>query len=76
MQTLIAEILAAWRRAERLTNEYAEGSPEHAAAQAACERLRDLYHDLTRSGIVDDVSEADARQLLSDLAIRQASSEA
>ena len=76
VQTLVAEILAAWRRADRLASEYAEGSPEHAAAQVACERLRDLYRDLTSSGVADALSEADARQLLTDLAAGQASGEA
>jgi hypothetical protein len=74
VQTLVAEILAAWRRADRLTHQYAQGTREHAAAEAACERLRDLYQDLTSSGVVDDVSEADARQLLTDLATEQSGS--
>jgi len=47
MQTLVAEILAAWRRAERLTGTLREGTPEHGAAQLACDRLRDLYRELT-----------------------------
>jgi hypothetical protein len=65
MRTLVAEILAAWRRAERLTDELPDGSPERAAAVAACERLRDLYRELTRS--VGEVAEADARVLLEEL---------
>ena len=46
--TLVAQVLAAWRRAERLTNELPSDSPEHAAAVAAYERLRHVYQDLTR----------------------------
>jgi hypothetical protein len=67
MQTLVAEILAAWRRADRLTRELEPGSPDHAAATEACERLRDLYRDLTNSGIAAPASEADARALLGEL---------
>jgi hypothetical protein len=52
MQTLVAEILAAWRRAERLTGTLQEGTPEHAAAQLACDRLRDLFGELTSLGPV------------------------
>lgn len=67
MKTLVAEILAAWRRAERLTDELPDATPEHAAALMACERLRDLYRALTTAGGVDEVSEADARTLLAEL---------
>lgn len=67
MQTLVAEILAAWRRAERLTHDLEPGSPDHAAAISACERLRDLYQDLTTSGVAEPVSEAEARALLAEL---------
>ncbi len=38
MQTLVAEILAAWRRADRLTGEYAPGTLKHAAVMAACDQ--------------------------------------
>jgi hypothetical protein len=68
VQTLVAEILAAWRRADRLSSELEEGTPEHAAAEAACVRLRDLYRDLTHSGVAHEVSEAEARQLLAEVA--------
>ena len=67
MQTLVAEILAAWRRADRLTHDLEPGTPEHAAATSACERLRDLYRDLTTSGVAEPVSEAEARALLAEL---------
>ena len=68
MKTLVAEVLAAWRRAERLAGELPPGSPEQLAAQSASERLRDLYHDLTSSGVVPPIEEAGARALLSELA--------
>lgn len=67
MQTLIAEILAAWRRAERLSAELEPGTAEHAAASVACARLRDLYRELTDAGIPAPATEADARALLAEL---------
>ena len=68
MQTLVAEILAAWRRAERLGNELPPGSLEQAAAQAVAEKLRDIYHDLTATTAAREISEAEARTLLEELA--------
>jgi hypothetical protein len=68
VQTLVAEILAAWRRAERLSNELPQGSVEQAAAQAVAGKMRDIYQDLTHSGAAHDVTEADARTLLEELA--------
>ncbi len=67
MQTLVAEILAAWRRAERLTEELQRGTPEHAGAVLAYERLRDLYRTLTESGVASEVTEAEARALIAEL---------
>jgi hypothetical protein len=65
VQTLVAEILAAWRRADRLASELPAGTPEHEAALLACERLRDLYHDLTRpGGVADELSDREATELL------------
>jgi hypothetical protein len=71
MQTLVAEILAAWRRADRLTGEYAPGTLEHAAAVAASDRLREVYRDLTSSGAAREVSEAEAQELLRRLGDRE-----
>ena len=68
MQKLVAEIMAAWRRAERLAGELPEGSPEHAAAQRACDRLRDAYMELTHSGVAGALTAAEARILLRDAA--------
>jgi hypothetical protein len=68
MQTLVAEILAAWRRAERLSNELPKGSLEQVAAQAVAEKLRDIYQDLTRGEAAHEVTEAEARTLLEELA--------
>jgi ABC-type nitrate/sulfonate/bicarbonate transport system substrate-binding protein len=67
MRTLVAEVLAAWRRAERLAAELPPGSAEQAAAQRAGERLRDLYQELVSSGVVEPLSEAGARALLEEL---------
>jgi hypothetical protein len=67
VQTLVAEVLAAWRRAERLGQSLPEGSPDQAAAKAACEKLRQVYRDLTSSGVAGTVSEAEAQTLLEEL---------
>jgi hypothetical protein len=68
MQKLVAEILAAWRRAERLAATLAEGSAERDAAERACTRLRDAYQELTHSGVADALTAAEARLLLRDAA--------
>jgi hypothetical protein len=68
MQKLVAEIMAAWRRAERLCATLPDQSPERAAAQRACERLRDAYQELTHSGVAAEISAAEARLLVKDAA--------
>jgi hypothetical protein len=68
MQKLVAEIMAAWRRAERLSSTLPPGSPEHDAAQRACERLRDAYQELTHSGVADALTAAEAKMYLKDAA--------
>ena len=68
MQKLVAEIMAAWRRAERLANTLPAHSPEHDAAQRACNRLRDAYQELTHSGVAEQITAAEARLLLADAA--------
>ena len=68
MQKLVAEILAAWRRAERLASTLPPDSLEHDAAQRACERLRDAYQELTHSGVAEALSTAEAKLLLRDAA--------
>jgi hypothetical protein len=68
MQKLVAEIMAAWRRAERLANTLPPSSPEHDAAQRACNRLRDAYQELTHSGVAEQITAAEARLLLADAA--------
>ena len=68
MQKLVAEIMAAWRRAERLAHSMPEGSAEREAAQRACDRLRDAYQELTHSGVATAITAADARLLLADAA--------
>ena len=66
MQKLVAEIMAAWRRADRLAETLPAGSPERDAAQRACERLRDAYQELTHSGVAAALTAAEARMLLKD----------
>lgn len=68
MQKLVAEIMAAWRRSERLANTLPEGSIEREAAQRACERLRDAYQELTHSGVASAITSAEANLLLADAA--------
>ena len=68
MQKLVAEIMAAWRRAERLAATLPAESPEHEAAQRACDRLRDAYQELTHSGVAEALTAAEARMLLRDAA--------
>lgn len=68
MQKLVAEIMAAWRRAERLAKTLGPGTAEHDAAQRACDRLRDAYQELTHSGVAETLTAAEARMLLKDAA--------
>ena len=68
MQKLVAEIMAAWRRAERLANSLPVDSAEHEAAQRACNRLRDAYQELTHSGVAAALTAAEAKLLLRDAA--------
>jgi hypothetical protein len=68
MQKLVAEIMAAWRRAERLADTLPEGSREREAAERACHRLRDAYQELTHSGVAAELSAAEARLLLANVA--------
>jgi hypothetical protein len=68
MQKLVAEIMAAWRRAERLSNSLPEGSPERDAADRACNRLCDAYQELTHSGVAEALTSAEAKMLLRDAA--------
>jgi hypothetical protein len=68
VQKLVAEIMAAWRRAERLSSTLPAGSPAHEAAERACERLRDAYQELTHSGVAEALSVAEAKMLLRDAA--------
>src|SRR5690349_178318 len=66
MQTLVAEILAVWQRAERLADSLPDGSPQQIGARLASERLRDLYHELTSTGAATPTTDADARSLLAE----------
>ncbi len=68
MQKLVAEIMAAWRRAERLAESLPTDSPEREAAMRACGRLRDAYQELTHSGVAAALTAAEARLLVRDTA--------
>jgi hypothetical protein len=68
VQKLVAEILAAWRRAERLGRSLPEGSAEREAAERASRRLRDAYQELTHSGVAEALTAGEARLLLKDAA--------
>ena len=68
MQKLVAEIMAAWRRAERLAESLPADSPERDAANRACQRLRDAYQELTHSGVAAALTAAEARLLVRDAA--------
>ena len=68
MQKLVAEIMAAWRRAERLAVTLPEGSAEREAAQRASDRLREAFQELTDSGVAHAISAGEARLLLADAA--------
>jgi hypothetical protein len=68
MQKLVAEIMAAWRRAERLASELPEGSPERLAAERAAKRLGEAFQELTHSGVAREISATEARLLVADSA--------
>lgn len=68
LRKLVAEIMAAWRRAERLAATLPADSAERVAAQHACDRLRDAYLELTHSGVAEALSAAEAKLLLRDAA--------
>jgi hypothetical protein len=53
MQVRVAEVLAAWREAERVAAEQPPGSPDHLAGLEAIEGLRALYAELTASASTD-----------------------
>ena len=69
MQTLVAEVLSAWRSAERLAATLPPGTPEHAMAERACAQLRQLFHELTSSNdaTAPNLDEAQARAVMADL---------
>ena len=54
MQRLLQVVLSAWREAERVATERAEGSQEHQAALVAADRLRRLYKELVESAKADN----------------------
>lgn len=67
MQTVVVEILAAWRRAERSAASLTPGSPERAAVERACEHLRAAYVEMTGSGVAHVVTAHEARELIASV---------
>jgi hypothetical protein len=53
MQQLVADILSAWRRAERLAQELKQGDPSQIRAAEAAARLQEIYLDLTAENPAD-----------------------
>ena len=70
MQTLVAEILAAWRRAERLSANLDPGTPEREAVQRTSDRLRD-DRGLTESGVAHGLTALEARNLIANLDVER-----
>jgi hypothetical protein len=68
MQSLVAEVLAAWRHAERLAAELPADHPDRAGALVAAERLRALYQDLTSRNDDRRPTSGDVRATLDALA--------
>ena len=60
MHNLVADILAAWREAERAVSENAPGSDRHFEALAAIVRLRALFAELTNSVATNGAPDAAA----------------
>jgi hypothetical protein len=58
VQRLLQVVLSAWREAERVATERAEGTQEHKAALVAAERLRGLYRELVESAKADNDTKA------------------
>jgi hypothetical protein len=54
VQRLLQVVLTAWREAERVASERAEGTQEHDAALVAAQRLRSLYGELVESAKADN----------------------
>jgi hypothetical protein len=60
MHVRVAEVLAAWREAEREAAEHPPGSADHLAALEEIAGLRALYADLTTSAATDRAPDDDA----------------
>ena len=61
VQKLTAEILAAWRHAERLAAELEPGLQRDVAVHAS-ERLRALYHEMTSSDLPEYIGDESASE--------------
>jgi hypothetical protein len=67
MQMVVVEILAAWRRAERLAASLQRGSAEQAAVERACEHLRAAYMEMTGPGVAHVLTPSQARELIASV---------
>ena len=67
MQTLVAEVLTAWRRAERLMGLLPAGTAQQEAAVMAADSLRELYEDFKVTVEPDRVDALDAMTLSGEL---------
>jgi hypothetical protein len=67
MQTLVRDVLAAWRDAERLSTEAAMDAPRQVAAAAAVTRLRALYLSATSMREPTDPDPRALRDLLDEI---------
>jgi len=64
MQSLVADVLAAWRAAERVAMENDPGTPEYATAILAVDRLRSLYAELVSAAKAGETDPAAHRSIL------------
>jgi hypothetical protein len=71
VQALLAEILAEWRKAERLAAELPRGSPEQLAAQSASDRLHDLHRDVESAARLGVTDRGTFQQLFAELRLRE-----
>jgi hypothetical protein len=66
LQKLLQVVLTAWREADRVASERADGTQEHRAALVAAARLRGLYGELVESARADNDEAALAAVLSPD----------
>ena len=70
MQTLLHDVLAEWREAERAVAAAAPGTVERAHAEAAVERLTTLYRDIETAMRLGVHDRGTFRKLFDDARLR------